>query len=294
MKRPTKLRRDQAGTTFITIAFFMVVLIGFVALSLDVGNVLREQRKAHTATDAGALAGVSRLPDKIQAINDARLIAKENGVTAGEIAASDTGAIQVGWWDSANRGFVAEAALTNAVRVPALRTVPLYFGRVVGHAAMTPAVHSVAVIGQFVVQYGVPTSALDGGVGHVGDTITLERWSPGNWGPLDLCSTNNGKAEVQAAISTASCFASVGETTATSTGFDGVKDGFDDLCSRGADVWMPVVNAFPSGNSYDATIINFIKVHLLCPGSGGGDGFSIQATIVAIGLGPEAQRVLVE
>src|ERR1043166_954044 len=108
MKRPTKLRRDQAGTTFITIAFFMVVLVGFAALSLDVGNVLREQRKAHTATDAGALAGALNLPDKSNAVTNAGLIALRNGVTGAEIEASDTGTIQVGSWNSSTRVFTAD------------------------------------------------------------------------------------------------------------------------------------------------------------------------------------------
>ena len=51
------LRRDDEGAVAIVVALFAVVLFGFAALVVYVGNASDVRAQASTAADAGALAG---------------------------------------------------------------------------------------------------------------------------------------------------------------------------------------------------------------------------------------------
>lgn len=51
------LRDRQTGQTLIQVALFMTVLLAFLAIAIDVGNVYQSRRKMQNAADAGALAG---------------------------------------------------------------------------------------------------------------------------------------------------------------------------------------------------------------------------------------------
>jgi len=53
--------RHENGQTLIYVALGMVVLLGFVALAIDVGYVYGERRRMQNAADAGALAGAHEL-----------------------------------------------------------------------------------------------------------------------------------------------------------------------------------------------------------------------------------------
>lgn len=52
-----KSLRDEAGQTLVFTALLMCVLMGFMALSIDMGLLYRAQRKLQTEADAGAIAG---------------------------------------------------------------------------------------------------------------------------------------------------------------------------------------------------------------------------------------------
>jgi len=60
MKAPNALQRlrdDQSGVVLVLTTLALVVLLGFAALSIDVGNQFAHRRKAQGAVDASALAG---------------------------------------------------------------------------------------------------------------------------------------------------------------------------------------------------------------------------------------------
>ena len=306
-----RFRRDESGVTLVMVTLFIVVLFGFAALSLDVGNVYREQRKLNNATDAGALAGVLKFPDQTKAINDARAVAFANGATGGEIQNGARngfpGDIQVGWWDVDNRIFVAGATPVNAIRVPARRTVPLYFGKVVGLGVMKPAVSSVALVGKYVTPYGIPICVVTNL--SVGQIFTNNWWNSdpsigcpkrpggaGNWGVIYLCadpSKITGHDATVTALTNSGCFAYVGETVPVGTGFDGIADAFQSLYTRGETVILPVTTDFPNGVG-KVTILDFIAVQLLDAGSGGGNTWVITMKLLAKGVNPNPRRVLVE
>jgi Putative Flp pilus-assembly TadE/G-like/von Willebrand factor type A domain len=59
--RGRRLRRDD-GQSLVIVVVFMIVLLGFCALVLDVGHAYLAQRRLQSSVDAAALAGATALP----------------------------------------------------------------------------------------------------------------------------------------------------------------------------------------------------------------------------------------
>ena len=53
--------RHRGGQILVLVALALFVLVGFVALAVDVGHIYRERRHMQNAADAGALAGAREL-----------------------------------------------------------------------------------------------------------------------------------------------------------------------------------------------------------------------------------------
>ena len=78
--------RKESGQTLIVAALVMAVVMGFVALAIDIGLFYQDRREMQNAADAAALAGVQFLPQSpATAIQTARTWAHDNGVTDSEI-----------------------------------------------------------------------------------------------------------------------------------------------------------------------------------------------------------------
>jgi Flp pilus assembly protein TadG len=58
-----RILRDERGQTMVLAVMFMVILLGFCALVLDVGHAYLAQRRLQSSVDAAALAGADSLPD---------------------------------------------------------------------------------------------------------------------------------------------------------------------------------------------------------------------------------------
>ncbi|PKM78996.1 MAG: hypothetical protein CVU88_08085 [Firmicutes bacterium HGW-Firmicutes-13] len=70
---------DEEGTALVIAALMMVVLCGFAALALDVGNIYLVKCSLTNTADAAALAGAYELPgSKLAAENKAKEYAKSN------------------------------------------------------------------------------------------------------------------------------------------------------------------------------------------------------------------------
>src|SRR5437899_1063628 len=129
--RPHRFRRR--GATIILVAVVMPVLLGFMALAIDVGAIHSMDAETQAAVDASALAGVSAFvtADADAAIQRAREYLAPN--LAGRTGSANTSTIEVGRWNESNRTFAANAARPNAIRVTATRhDAPLFFAAVFG------------------------------------------------------------------------------------------------------------------------------------------------------------------
>ncbi len=54
---------NEHGQTMIQLALALIVLLGFVALAIDLGSGYLERRRMQNAADAGALAGAYAICD---------------------------------------------------------------------------------------------------------------------------------------------------------------------------------------------------------------------------------------
>src|SRR5690349_1207399 len=61
--------RSQNGNVAIMASLFMVVIIGFAALGVDIGKVFTDRRKAQSTADLAALAAANDLPNATKAAN---------------------------------------------------------------------------------------------------------------------------------------------------------------------------------------------------------------------------------
>jgi hypothetical protein len=79
--------RHESGQALVVFVVFAVVLLGAVALSLDVGSWFREHRQAQTTADAAALSAAQLLPatNTTNAEAEARNYALKNGSTSGGV-----------------------------------------------------------------------------------------------------------------------------------------------------------------------------------------------------------------
>jgi Flp pilus assembly protein TadG len=106
--------RSESGQAVLITVFFMTVVLGATALTLDVGDWYREQRQAQATADAAALAGAQVLPyDATQAQTLAQQYADSNGggVGAGDIT------------------FRSDWVPNDTVKVKVNRTAPGFFSK---------------------------------------------------------------------------------------------------------------------------------------------------------------------
>ena len=76
-------RNRQDGQALVLVALTLLVLVGIVGLSIDMGYLRYAKRRLQTAADSAAIAGASELKDgnyKTAAVNDAKVNGFEDGV----------------------------------------------------------------------------------------------------------------------------------------------------------------------------------------------------------------------
>src|SRR5215470_9385094 len=59
--RQRRLRADEKGVVLVFVLVMMTVMLGMLALVVDIGNARQVRRQAQTASDAAALAGAEVL-----------------------------------------------------------------------------------------------------------------------------------------------------------------------------------------------------------------------------------------
>jgi Flp pilus assembly protein TadG len=76
-------KNNERGQSMVITVVFMVVLLGFAALVVDVGSWYRAHRAAQSTADASALAGAQSLPDSAAATSLAQEYATKNTTGTG-------------------------------------------------------------------------------------------------------------------------------------------------------------------------------------------------------------------
>jgi len=97
MKRPIlkRLFKGEDGSVTILVALSMTVLMGFAALSVDIGMLYNQKREVQNAADAAALAGAMSLPNTGIAKTVAKSVAEKNLIQNSALETLTTSVIPV-------------------------------------------------------------------------------------------------------------------------------------------------------------------------------------------------------
>ncbi|MCR5835860.1 MAG: hypothetical protein K6G88_05090 [Lachnospiraceae bacterium] len=83
-----KIRKNEKGAVMVLFALLVVVLLGFAALTIDIGIKYINETKAQQVCDAAALAAAGFLPDKVKAEEAAKHYIEENGLEWDKVSIS--------------------------------------------------------------------------------------------------------------------------------------------------------------------------------------------------------------
>ncbi len=126
----TPARPDERGYIAVTTGLILIVLMGFSAFAVDVGNWYLTGQRAQRAADAAALAGVTKLPgNQVAAVALAKSYSANNGFKDGTAATTVDGALSGG---------------PTRLRVDVTRTVDNIFGPLLGRPQTTISRYAVA------------------------------------------------------------------------------------------------------------------------------------------------------
>jgi Flp pilus assembly protein TadG len=139
---PRKFGGDEHGQVLPMVAVTMVILLGMVAVVVDVGRVLWAQRALQAATDAAALAGAAWLPSASAVSVATHYSAAAGGLNA---RANLPNVTMVSGYPlvkclatlTAQGQACISPANANAIQVQEQAVVQLYFAGMFGHPTMT-------------------------------------------------------------------------------------------------------------------------------------------------------------
>ena len=131
---------NERGQSMVLTVVFMVVLLGFAALVIDVGSWYRAHRSAQATADASALAGAAVLPDTAAASALATQYATKNGGSGSGLGSGP----QI--------TFTQSGYEMDTITVKVTRPSPGFFARVFGSKFMNVSVSGSATARAYNVQ----------------------------------------------------------------------------------------------------------------------------------------------
>jgi Flp pilus assembly protein TadG len=146
--------QKRLGAIAILAAVCMVIVVAFLAITIDFGHINVAESEMQNAVDAGALSGARALAlSRNDAILQAKAWAGRNSASNQSVDVRDAD-VEIGVWDKATAKFTALPANSdtspNAVKVTALRSpsrgnaLPLFLGHVLGKSNAEVRVSAVA------------------------------------------------------------------------------------------------------------------------------------------------------
>ncbi|HHW09077.1 MAG TPA: hypothetical protein GXX29_03780 [Firmicutes bacterium] len=266
------------GNVVMMAALVMVVVLGFLALGLDLGLVLVNRAALLRAADAAALAGASKLPTGVLAAEaEAKNYGQLNGLLESEMA-------------------VTAVLADQNVQVTAYREVDLYFARILGIQKVPVSVQSKA---QVSVVTGINNIVPFGIINRdfvYGEQYKLKEGAQpgdgvykGNFGPLALGGTG-ADIYFQNIKYGYKGWLRVGDQVLTETGnmsgktADGIayriKNADPAICNFENPRWdcsrvvvVPVIDGYKEGGRHLVTIVGFAAFYLEGTTRSGADNY---------------------
>ncbi len=219
------LRKRRRGVVLVLVALLLVPMLAMVAFSVDYGYLLKVESDLQRSADAAALACLQDLvPDE----NGNQDLAAVRATLRNYVTMNSDGSFQVldadieiGRYDPAtiySNVTLLNSGIFDAVRVTLRRDasansrVPLFIAPLLGMQDAAVTATATAVLqkplnllpGANVLPFSVPLNVWDGqdigdewsiyGDGKIKDEYGAE--IPGNWGTLDIGSTNNSTSDI--------------------------------------------------------------------------------------------------
>ena len=177
-RRLRQLRRDQRGAVAIVIAFSLPAVIGFAAVSVDLGSVYLTTRHLQGVADLAAMAAARDLPNAQSA---AQATVGDNTFASSVSAQVTTGQYVADPNTPPASRFTAGSASPTAAKVVLTTQAPLYFGQLLtGKPSFTVSRTATAAQAQMAAfQIGSGLASLQGGIanallsGLTGSTVSL-------------------------------------------------------------------------------------------------------------------------
>ena len=197
-----RVQNDEAGLALVWMALFLIVLIGFAALAVDIGHGYQVAQKAQNTADAAALAGTVYLPtDVAGAYSAAQVVAASNGFPNG----GDSGNISV---------VPQQQTKLSRLKVTVNERVKTWFAGAIGFKTMNVSRSAIAdynppvAMGSPSNQYGNdPTSAAATGTSQY----------PNLWGNVSAAGSSKQSGD---AYTSGDCTATSDNCTGTNADFD--------------------------------------------------------------------------
>ncbi|MGH6948441.1 MAG: TadG family pilus assembly protein, partial [Kiloniellales bacterium] len=144
---------DRRGAIAPLAAIVLAVVLGFAALSLDMGHNYFVQNRLQAAADASSLAGVSQLPDEVAMVTKAQEYAEKNMPSAGYGTVLANTDVVAGNWDPATRTFTPALEPLNAVQTTTRQqaasgnAAPVFLGQIFGYTGYNLGAAAIATVG---------------------------------------------------------------------------------------------------------------------------------------------------
>jgi Flp pilus assembly protein TadG len=259
------LRDDEAGQAILITVLFLTVLMGCVALTLDVGVWYREQRQAQAAADAAALACAQDLPTSpALAFSSAQQYADANG----------------GGVDAAGIALRNDFQTNDTISVAVTRSAPSFFASVFSIGTVQVHAHAAARAGVPEQVDGVAPIVVNklhpllSGPGcpcfHAETTLPLGKdGAPGAFGMVDLDNGSKGTPDLSDWIANGyDGYLDLGlydSDPGAKFNPDGVEQALDERV--GTELLFPVYDTLEDqGSNAEYDVIGWVAFHLDCVG----------------------------
>lgn len=145
-------RHSRRAVAAIFSLVILVVLLGFTALTVDIGHIYNVRAELQNAADAAALAAIQLLPNEAEALATARKYANMNHAQYGDVVGKAD--VLLGRWDWDLGTFAVGGTPVNAVHVYTHRSkkngnpVDLFFAPIFGKQATEVSASATAALGR--------------------------------------------------------------------------------------------------------------------------------------------------
>jgi Flp pilus assembly protein TadG len=152
----TATRRKRRGAIVLLATLCLIIVIAFLAFSVDFGYIVVAESELQNAADAGALSGARALPNgREEAIAVAQTWAGKNTAAGENVAMVTSEDVEIGFWEKNTASFTVlppgSPQSPNAVRVTCRRTaargnpLTLFFAPILGVDEADLAVSAIAI-----------------------------------------------------------------------------------------------------------------------------------------------------